>query len=232
MNWRAYMKLKNEKTLCELKKLTSEYPQGTYLETGCASGDFTEQLLEAITANGQYIGTDISDTAVSICKDRFKNCSNARFLAMALPDIPSGCLYDGIICMDVFEYFDDAVQAECLKNFWAALKKGGKLVLQVPLPAVNEEKLITMVKKEFSAQAIETVRYAYGRWCAKWFENKLTYVATRLLHDRRLGWFGVPFGWIAYQICANERLIRFFFALNERFAPDIRSHLTIVARKS
>lgn len=231
MNWRAYMKLKNEKTLRELKKIIKEYPYGIYLETGCASGDFTEQILEAITVSGQYIGIDISDTAVSICEKRFQNCSNVRFLAMALPDIPSEFLYDGIICMDVFEYFDDAVQAECLRNFQRALKKGGKLVIQVPLPAVNEENLISLIKKEFSAQAIETVAYAYGQWCAKWFEYKLTYVATKLFHNRRLGWFGVPFGWIAYQICANEKLIRFFFALNERFAPDIKSHLTIVARK-
>lgn len=150
---------------------------------------------------------------------------------MALPELPLDYAYDCIICMDVFEYFEDAVQVECLKKFRCALKKDGRLVLQVPLPAVNEEKLISAVKSEFGSGAIEAISYTYGQWCAKWFENKLTYAAVLLYRDRKLGWFGVPFGWLAYRICASEKIMRFFFALNERFAPDVKSHLTIVTKR-
>lgn len=75
MNWRAYMKLKNEKTSAELKKILKAYPEGTYLETGCASGDYTERIIDGITARGRYVGTDISDTAVSICRKPFSALS-------------------------------------------------------------------------------------------------------------------------------------------------------------
>lgn len=230
MNWRAYMKLKNEKTLSELKKIFQEYPTGTYLETGCASGDFTERIIKDITAKGKYVGTDISDAAIAICKKRFQNNANADFAVMALPDLPKEYKYDCIICMDVFEYFDDAIRKECLKRAYQSLKQNGRLVLQVPLPTVDEVELMRLVRAEFGSNAIETVSYAYGSG-AQLFEYKLVYVANMLYRDRKMGWFGIPFGWLAYRICANEKLIRFFFSLNERFAPETRSHVTIVAQK-
>ena len=227
MNWRVYMKLRTCASLDETLKYIAAHDYAKILEIGCASGDFTNNYIEATGPGHQIIGSDISELAVNICKKRFEKYKNASFLNIALPAIGMknvAC----IICMDVLEYFDERGKKECLVAMKDALSDNGILICQLPLDKEDEEAFLNLFSEIFQ---VEVKRYVYGKIWYKYFDQWLVLLVNAFLLGKRWGIIGKIIGKIAYKICCSEKIVSFWFNINEKFFPQKRSHMVLVGRK-
>jgi 2-polyprenyl-3-methyl-5-hydroxy-6-metoxy-1,4-benzoquinol methylase len=92
------------------------------LDGGCGTG----RLMEILSRYGHVEGLDYSDDAVQFAKKR----GLAHIRKQDLTEWDSGKQYDVITSIDVIYCISD--DELVLKNFYKALKPGGKLILNLP----------------------------------------------------------------------------------------------------
>jgi SAM-dependent methyltransferase len=117
-----------------LHELISSYVQGErervgtpleMLEAGCGTG----RLCQIIGKYGNVKGVDASELAVGFCRKRgLENVSLADLNSAEL----GANLYDVITSIDVIYHRDIKDEKVVLERFFAALKPGGVLILNVP----------------------------------------------------------------------------------------------------
>ena len=229
MNWRAYMKLRMHPAMNSVKEIISKKEKCTILEVGCATGDFIDTILESIRdSEGKIVGADISDIAISICKEKYRKYKCIEFVNVQLPCLEYKNEFDCVICMDVLEYFDLKGQDKCVQNLVECLKIGGKLVLQLPLGMGNEKAILEIVEKKMKIQSVD---YVYGKIWFTFFEKTLVLLVNTLLVNKKLGVLGAIIGRGAYKICASIKLVENVFKFNKKYFPNKKSHIVITATK-
>lgn len=97
------------------------------LEIGCGIGSTASLVADC----EQYIGTDLSETAIEQASQSYKDCPNFKFVAMNAEklDFPD-CEFDLFIAKEVIEHIPDAEAS--LREAFRVLKPGGKLVITSP----------------------------------------------------------------------------------------------------
>ena len=231
MNWRAYMMMRAKISLSRINDIIQDKDCKKILEIGCASGDFLNGYVNAVAEDRDkmLIATDISDNAVSICREKFSEHNNVSFETMALPDVTYNDV-DLIICVDVLEYFDINEKQECLKWMREALSERGQMVLQSPLGYEDDEAFINFVNENFAVMKQE---YIWGKVWFDWFEKRLCYLVDLFLKDEHeyLGWFGKLIGKAAFKILGSEFLVSFFCKINFLFFRNKKSHIIWVLKR-
>lgn len=226
MNWRAYMKLRAQDSLDEVVKYITSHDSVTILEIGCASGDFTSRYIET-GMEYKIIGADISELAVDICKKRFRNYKNASFVSMNFPNIGMKNI-DCIICMDVLEYFDRHDKKECLSAMKEAMSDNGTIICQLPLLEEDENAFVDMFSNVFQ---VDVKRFVYGSIWYKCFEQWLVMMVNVFLVGKKFGFVGKVIGKLAFGICNSDKVVSFWFKVNEKLFSEKKSHIVLVGRK-
>ncbi len=104
---------------------------GLILDAGCGIGRHSLKLGEM---GFRLIGADSSPLYIKIAKQKSleKNLSNVDFLVKDLRKLIYKEKFSGIISLwSSFGYFSDEVNFQILKNFYAALKSGGRLIIDI-----------------------------------------------------------------------------------------------------
>jgi SAM-dependent methyltransferase len=94
-------------------------------DVGCGAGE----MLDILTAYGRVGAIDMSDKAVSYCRDRLGDAVDVN-VGRIPDDLPPAGSMDLITAFDVIEHIDDDVGA--LKAIHNALRPGGLFVCTVP----------------------------------------------------------------------------------------------------
>jgi SAM-dependent methyltransferase len=121
---------------------------GKSLEIGCASGVFSDFIIEKST---EYMGIDISENAIKICREKFKNSKCVNFEAWdcsgkdeknIFGDKYNGNVikYDTIFAMEMIHYLSADEQIKLLDNVSVSLKKDGYFIISLPLMNVYRKK--------------------------------------------------------------------------------------------
>lgn len=145
-------------------KLFEKYNiKGRILDSGCGDGYLLSKLVDV---ENQLFGCDISKTAVESAIERF-----GKFAQFSVGDItkietPPLGEFDAIICAETLEHIKEDDLA--IRNLYAKLNKGGKLIIVVP----HKEKYWT--KHDEASGHFR--RYEQRELCAKLEENSFRIV--------------------------------------------------------
>lgn len=93
------------------------------LDAGCGTGTFLE-LVKLEDKKSKIYGIDVSENMIKASEKRLRD---AHLLVESSEDISFKDKFDFIFSIDSFHHYAD--QEKSIKNFYEALKKGGKLVV-------------------------------------------------------------------------------------------------------
>lgn len=113
---------------------------GSLLDIGCAYGSFLKQARKFF----QVSGTDISDYAIDIAKQRVPDAK--KIWQSDVQSIPLDRKYDAITCFDVLEHVPDIDRA--LEHIHQLLNTNGTLCITVPVYDTIVGKLVGKLDKD------------------------------------------------------------------------------------
>lgn len=116
------------------KKVRELYPGDTVMDifdAGMGFGQYTYFMAKRFP-DSSILAVDVKDEQVEDCRKFFSKCgyNNVRFEIADLTKIDYRDKFDFILCVDVMEHI--AEDELVFKNFYNALKKGGKLLVNTP----------------------------------------------------------------------------------------------------
>jgi ubiquinone/menaquinone biosynthesis C-methylase UbiE len=101
------------------------------LDVGCGNGEVSLLLANAVGSNGEVVGIDRNEAALSIARDRAKseNVSNVSFLAVDISNSLSEIgIYDAVVGRRVLMYLPNPI--DVLRNISGVLKENGIVAFQ------------------------------------------------------------------------------------------------------
>ncbi len=101
------------------------------LDAGCGIG---RHAIELGKLGFNVLGIDFNENYIKLAKENAlkENVSNVDFISMDLRELNFNDKFDGILSLwSSFGYFDDDTNDLILKRFFVALKKNGKLIIDV-----------------------------------------------------------------------------------------------------
>ncbi len=103
-------------------------PESRVLDVGCGTGQLTAALVDYLSPQGLYYGTDLAEEAVAFCRRRYRR-PNFFFVRNEMTSVPvEGTLFDYIYLGSVFTHmFPDEIQA-LLIDLRGRLAAGGMIV--------------------------------------------------------------------------------------------------------
>ncbi len=116
------------------KKVRELYPKDTKMEifdAGMGFGQYTYFMAKRFPESN-ILAVDVKDEQVEDCRKFFSKCgyNNVKFEIADLTKIDYQNQFDFILCVDVMEHI---VEDELVfKNFYNAMKKGGKVLVNTP----------------------------------------------------------------------------------------------------
>ena len=167
------------------KKVRELYPKDTKMDifdAGMGFGQYTYFMAKRFP-DSSILGVDVKDEQVEDCRKFFSKCGykNVKFEIADLTKIDYRDEFDFILCVDVMEHI---VEDELVfKNFYKALKKGGKLLVNTPSNLggsdahddddesfIEEHARIGYSKEDITGKMnragldVESFDYAYGKY--------------------------------------------------------------------
>ncbi|MDZ4712877.1 MAG: class I SAM-dependent methyltransferase [bacterium] len=116
------------------KKIKELYPAGIkmdIMDAGMGFGQYTYFLAKRFPES-KILAVDVKEEQIADCKKFFTSCgyNNVKFEIADLTTMDYRDEFDFILCVDVMEHIheDELV----FRNFFKALKKGGKLLVNTP----------------------------------------------------------------------------------------------------
>jgi len=167
------------------KKVRELYPANTKMDifdAGMGFGQYTYFMAKRFP-DSKILAVDVKDEQVRDCKNFFSKCryKNVKFEIADLITIDYNEKFDFILSVDVMEHiFEDEV---VFKNFYNALRKGGKLLVNTPSDLggsdahedddesfIEEHARVGYSKKDITDKLkragfeIESFDYSYGKY--------------------------------------------------------------------
>lgn len=167
------------------KKVRELYPQNSKMDifdAGMGFGQYTYFMAKRFPGSDIF-AVDVKDEQVRDCEKFFSECGykNVKFEIADLTKIDFKDRFDFILSVDVMEHiFEDEL---VFKNFYNALKKGGKLLVNTPSDLggsdahedddesfIEEHARVGYSKKDITDKLkragfeIESFDYSYGRY--------------------------------------------------------------------
>ena len=167
------------------KKVRELYPKDTKMDifdAGMGFGQYTYFMAKRFP-DSSILAVDVKDEQVEDCRKFFSKCGykNVKFEIADLTKIDYRDEFDFILCVDVMEHI---VEDELVfKNFYKALKKGGKLLVNTPSNLggsdahddddesfIEEHARIGYSKEDITGKMnragldVESFDYAYGKY--------------------------------------------------------------------
>jgi len=167
------------------KKVRELYPANTTMDifdAGMGFGQYTYFMAKRFP-DSKILAVDVKDEQVRDCKNFFSKCGykNVKFEIADLITIDYNEKFDFILSVDVMEHiFEDEV---VFKNFYNALRKGGKLLVNTPSDLggsdahedddesfIEEHARVGYSKKDITDKLkragfeIESFDYSYGKY--------------------------------------------------------------------
>jgi SAM-dependent methyltransferase len=101
------------------------------LDAGSGFGQY-DYYLASRNKNWQVKGVDVKDEQIDDCTNFFQQIGlgNASFAVAALTKLEEKETYNLVLCVDVMEHIE--VDELVLRNFYAAMKPGGMLLISTP----------------------------------------------------------------------------------------------------
>ena len=125
---------------------------GELLDVGMGYG-YLEELIIKNKLNFQLNGVDISDYAIHSAKKRF----DGVFKVADVDKIPfAENMFDCVLALDVLEHIPTVKLSNALSEMNRVLKKGGTLVVSVPLNESKADKILNGHLKEFNTDTIKS----------------------------------------------------------------------------
>ena len=167
------------------KKVRELYQKNTKMDifdAGMGFGQYTYFMAKRFP-DSSILAVDVKDEQVEDCRKFFSKCgySNVKFEIADLTKIEYRDKFDFILCVDVMEHIveDEVV----FKNFYNALKTGGKLLVNTPSNLggsdahddddesfIEEHARIGYSKEDITGKMnragldVESIDYAYGKY--------------------------------------------------------------------
>jgi len=167
------------------KKVRELYPKDTKMDifdAGMGFGQYTYFMVKRFP-DSSILAVDVKDEQVEDCRKFFSKCgyNNVKFEIADLTKIEYRDKFDFILCVDVMEHIleDELV----FKNFYNALKTGGKLLVNTPSNLggsdahddddesfIEEHARIGYSKEDITGKMnraglhVESFEYAYGKY--------------------------------------------------------------------
>lgn len=203
----------------------SKYLTGDILEVGCGIGNFTKYL----SKYGKIYAIDIDESLIKILRQG--DCSN---ISVGYGDIESGNsfftnkIFDTVVCLNVLEHIKDDYKA--LQNIYHLLKKGGRLILLVP------------IYKFLYGEIDRSIKH-FRRYDPEALQEMLKQIGFTIEKKRKLNWLGA-LGWfiagrIIKQRNVEKKNIRIFnlispltLRMENIVEPPIGTSILIVAQKN
>ena len=167
------------------KKVRELYPKDSRMDifdAGMGFGQYTYFMAKRFPESS-ILAVDVKDEQVEDCRKFFSKCgyNNVKFEIADLTKIEYRDKFDFILCVDVMEHI---VEDELVfKNFYSALKKGGKLLVNTPSNLggsdahddddesfIEEHARIGYSKEDITGKMnragleVESFDYAYGKY--------------------------------------------------------------------
>jgi ubiquinone/menaquinone biosynthesis C-methylase UbiE len=222
MNWRASMYQYLKFSINFLKKIEIGEGIKSILEIGCASGDFTKMLI-SLYKNNYIYGVDLSEYAIKICKDRMSLYNRASFLVGELPNLQfQDGKFDLVLCMEVLHYFNDELKQKVLLKIIRLMSPEGKAIIVTH--EINDRILMDIICRHFDTV---TVKYNYTKLYQRYLEPPLLYIYDVLFKRKKLGLFGIPFGWFARILLQSRLLLLFLYGINKFILPGYVSNMLV-----
>jgi SAM-dependent methyltransferase len=148
-------------------------PQGgTVLDVGCGLGLHAIEL----TRRGYLVvGLDLSLTMITRAAEEAQHGNlKINFLHADIREIEFEGTFDGVICMGTtFGFFDDEANRDVLRRLFAALKPGGRLLLDV-------------VNRDYVIESQPNLIWFQGDECVCMEESDFNYFSSRLVVKRTM----------------------------------------------
>lgn len=167
------------------KKVRELYPKNTKMDifdAGMGFGQYTYFMAKRFP-DSSILAVDVKNEQVEDCRKFFSKCgyNNVKFEIADLTKIDYKDKFDFILCVDVMEHI---VEDELVfNNFYSALKKGGKLLVNTPSNLggsdahddddesfIEEHARIGYSKEDITGKMnragleVESFDYAYGKY--------------------------------------------------------------------
>jgi trans-aconitate methyltransferase len=97
------------------------------LDIGCGDGKVTAEIAKRVP-RGTVLGIDISPSMIETSKQCFSTVANLSFQCVDAAQFKADKKFDLIVSFFAFHYIEK--QQEVLKNLYAMLKQGGKLIIK------------------------------------------------------------------------------------------------------
>jgi len=123
---KSWHQLKYRKAL----ELLGSNPNEKILDAACGSGVLTNLMAQHIDT--KIIGADFSEAAIKFCTEKYAG-ENVEFILLDLQEkYFKENTFTAIVMLEAIEHFTSPVAETILKNLYAYLKPGGKLIISTP----------------------------------------------------------------------------------------------------
>ncbi|MBI2596951.1 class I SAM-dependent methyltransferase [Candidatus Daviesbacteria bacterium] len=187
----------NKWTLSKFRK----YLKGEILEIGCGIGNFTSTLSKF----GKVTSIDIDKHLIDISR---KN--NSYNIQVGFGNIEKGQyffkekLFDTVVCINVLEHINN--DTEALKNMFKLLKKGGNLILLVPI-------------YDFLFGEIDKAVLHFRRYNPDNLVKEMQEIGYTVISHRKLNFIGAIGWFISGRILKNKQITEGKIKLFNLFSP-------------
>jgi ubiquinone/menaquinone biosynthesis C-methylase UbiE len=96
------------------------------LDLGCGTGHLAQEI--RLLTDGRVVGIDLSPEMIALARQAAPE--GIEFVTGAVEDLDMPGQFDAIFCNSAFQWFTDSAKA--LANCYAALRPGGRMVMQAP----------------------------------------------------------------------------------------------------
>ena len=202
----------------------SKYLRGEILEVGCGTGNFTHTL----SRYGKVTAIDIDQVLIeTLEKDNNPNINAGYGNIEKREYFFSKKTFDTIICLNVLEHIEN--DGIALENMYKLLKKGGYLILLVPI-------------HDFLYGEIDKSIGHYRRYKPKELLKKMSDINYSIGSFQKLNFLGAIGWFISGRILRNKKitegkiklfnLLSPFLFLEDLVEPPIGTSLLVVAKRS
>lgn len=137
------------------------------LEIGCGIGTLSSIIIKELN-NGFFLGCDISEESIKVCKDELHRNENTDFIVTDMSDFNSEIKFDYIVLPDVLEHIPVSEHANIFNKISSNTHDNTTVVINIPEPKYlnwirnNKPELLQIIDQSLSMQDLLNNCYPAG----------------------------------------------------------------------